>query len=312
MTKTLSIGLCAVMLMFSCSRDMEDVNPSTTLNGINDGAAKAPSTANSFEFMHLSTPDGGVTWAFSVKRLGDSKGANANSVLLKLTECGGTQLNLSSTNIQELWLSDTRGHTWGLTPSYLESGRNACPMAASTGYVKFEGIEPNLKDGTVYTFKVKLAQAKQIESAAVQLRAGNDCFSGSLIGPACVDEELDMCGYGQGAFHKTDSWGGHTVTLGSKNYTESEGLALMNPNSGGGNKYVKFAFSQGATVLLNRAMGHISPTAYQAQLDAIDLYLRSMSRLTSANMDMQYDTSDEAIAAKNAAGYIGDNIKCEE
>ncbi|WP_439880038.1 hypothetical protein ACSX1A_12810 [Pontibacter sp. MBLB2868] len=308
LTKTLCIGLCASMLMFSCSKDAEDMTPSSTLSGVSTDAAKAAST-NSFGFSNLRSTDG-MTWSFDVVRVGDNTGANANTVMLALVGCDSQPIMLSSGNVSSLTMQKAGGPVQTLALSFLESSANACAMAATPGYVRFADFDGNVKDGSVYTFSVTLNAAVQVTSATVGVKAGNECVQGSMVGPGCTFVE-DICGFGQGAFHKEGSWGGNTVVLGGHTYTEAEGLAMMNPNANNGNKTIGFAFSQGATVELNKKLGHISATAYASKMAAINTYLAGFDKLTETSAATLYDDSPEATAAKEAAGYIGNHIKCD-
>ncbi len=302
----LSIGLGALLLMFSCSKDMENVNPSSGFNSSSADAAKVASAVSPVAISDLSTTDG-KTWQFTVQKTVAGNVPNIGSLLLTLTGCDDQQIALSGANVVSA--SVTGSFTQALAPSYKEGNGSACDMSAVTGYLRLSDFQEKLTDGNVYTVQFTLSEAIQVKSANIWARISNACYPTSVAGPGC--DVMDLCGEGQGAFHKAGSWKGNTVTLGGYTYTEAEGLAIMTPNgnSAGGLKDSRAAFSQGATVLLNRQMGYISATAYAAELATIDAYLSTLNKMTTYNMD---DMPTGNAAAKAAAGYIGDNIKCED
>jgi len=309
--KSLSIGLGVALLMVSCSKDMDDVNPTSTLSGISTDAAKVAST-NTFLFSNLRSVDG-KTWSFDVKREGDNKGANANSVMLALFGCNNEAIMLSAANVVSLSITGPSG-TQDMERSFIESSSNACPMAGTPGYVNFTGFDANLKDGSIYTFTVTLNQAIQVTKADLGLRAGNQCITGTLEGPGC---KLDLCGEGQGYFHKSEHWGEITkIMIGGQEYTVDEAVTLITSDkkeggsdNKGGIPDAKAAFAQGVTVLLNRQLGWILPDAYSSQLTVIENYLSGLNvKLTLANVKELAGNAE----AKEAAGYIGDHIDCDE
>ncbi|MBB6610958.1 hypothetical protein H7F15_07915 [Pontibacter sp. Tf4] len=301
-----SIGLGAVLLMFSCSKDMENVTPSSDFSSSSLDAAKAASLTSPVTVSALSTTDG-KTWQFTVQKTAEGNVANIGSLLLTLTGCDDQQIALTSANVVSA--SVTGSLVQSLAPSFKEGNGSACDMSAVTGYLRLSDFQEKLTDGRVYTIRFTLSQAIQVKSATVWTRISNACHTTTVSGPGC--DVMDLCGEGQGAFHKAGSWNGQTVTLGGYTYTEAEGLAIMTPNgnSAGGLKDARAAFSQGATVLLNRQMGYISANAYAAELATIDAYLSTLNKLTSYSI---VDMPTGNAAAKAAAGYIGDNIKCEE
>ncbi|MFD2514425.1 hypothetical protein ACFSRY_11150 [Pontibacter locisalis] len=314
LTKSLSIGLCATMLMFSCSKDMEDVNPSSTLSGVSTDAAKAASTANTvapLSISSLSTTDG-KTWSFTVQKNAavTEKLANVGSLMLTMMDCEDMPIMLSAANVASASITGKNGtYNQPLAPSYKEGNGSVCDMGTVTGYIRLTDFVEKLTDGSAYTVNITLYDAVRVKSGKVWARISNSCSTTDIVGPGC--EEQDFCGEGHGYFHEVGSWEGHEVTLGGHTYTEAEGLALMNPNAGGGNKYIGFAFSQGATVELNKKLKMISARAYDSEMTAINAYLGGFDKLTASTAAEKYDGSPEATAAKTAAGYIGDNIDCE-
>ncbi|MER2996331.1 hypothetical protein [Pontibacter populi] len=284
---------------------MEDVNPSSNFNSASSGAAKVANTTSPLTISGLSTSNG-KTWMFTVQKTADGNVSNIGSLLLTLTGCDDQRIALSSANVVSA--SVTGSMEQSLAPSYKEGNGSACDMSAETGYLKLSDFQEKLTDGSVYTVRFTLSEAIQVKTAIVWARIGNSCYPVAVNGPGC---EMDLCGEGQGAFHKPGSWNGYTVTLGGYNYTEAEGLSIMTPNgnSAGGLKDSRASFSQGATVLLNRQMGYISATAYAAELAAINIYLVTLDKLTTYDID---DMPTGNAAAKAAAGYIGGNIKCAD
>ncbi|NEM98134.1 hypothetical protein [Pontibacter burrus] len=307
--KKLSIGLGAMLLMVSCSKDMEDVTPSAALNASATNAAKAALTTNPLTFSSIGSADG-KTWSFTLQKAVDGNLGNVGALLLTLTDCDDTQIALSAANVVSATV--TGATTQALVPSYKEGNGSACDMSAVTGYLRLSDFTEKLTDGKVYTVTVTLNQAVRVKSATVWARVSNTCSSTTIAGPACEVE--DLCGEGQGYFHKSANWQGNTVTIGGHTYTAEEAVTLITSdkkeggsNNKGGIADSKAAFAQGVTVLMNRKFGWISGNAYAAELAAIEAYLSTLDKLTT------YDLSDLPTgndAAKTAAGYIGDSIKC--
>lgn len=306
--KKMSIGLGAVLLMFSCSKDMDEVTPSAALDASATNAAKAALSSNPLAISGLTSTDG-KTWNFTLQKTTDGNLANVGALMLTLTGCDDTQIALTSANVVSASVTGTA--TQQLVPSFKEGNGSACEMTA-TGYLRLIDFTEKLTDGKMYTVTFTLNQAVQVKSAMMWARISNACHSATVAGPGCG---MDTCGEGQGYFHKAANWQGKTVTIGGHTYTAEQAVTLITSDkkeggadNKGGIADAKAAFAQGVTVLLNREFGWISGSAYAAELATIEAYLSTLDKLTT------YDISalpTGNAAAKAAAGAIGDGINCD-
>ncbi|MEJ8756119.1 hypothetical protein WG947_03865 [Pontibacter sp. H259] len=307
----LSFALSVLLLTASCSTDMEGVNPSSALNSSSVDAAKAALASSPLTISAISTTDG-KTWAFTVQKTALGNFPNIGAVLLTLTDCDDMQIVLSAANVVSA--SVTGGATQALAPSYKEGNGTACDMSLTTGYLRLTDFSEKLTNGSVYTFKVTLNQAVKVKSATVWARIANTCHNTTIAGQACEVE--DLCGEGQGYFHKSEHWAGKTVTIGGHTYTAAEAVTLITSDkkegatdNKGGIADSKAAFAQGVTVLMNRQLGFISSNAFAAELATINAYLSTLNKLTTYKSGT-LPTGN--AAAKAAAGTIGDAIVCED
>ncbi|MBC5775348.1 hypothetical protein H8S95_14810 [Pontibacter sp. KCTC 32443] len=307
----LSIGLGATLLMSSCSKDSEEVSPSGLSSSSTD-AAKAAVTEiiNPLTISDLSTTDG-KTWMFTVQKTGDGNISNIGSLMLALTDCNDAAIPLTAANVTYASVAGTSMQV--LTPSFKEGNGSACDMSGVTGYLRLSDFAEKITNGSVYTFRVTLSEAVSVKTANIRARISNNCYPVTVDGPGC---ELDLCGEGQGFFHKSEHWPVSEIMIGGHTYTAAEAVTLITSDkkeggvdNKGGIADSKAAFAQGVTVLLNRELGWISEEAYAAELATIETYLSSLNKLTTYAID---NLPTGNAAAKAAAGAIGDSIVCEE
>jgi hypothetical protein len=297
--KNLSLSLGVAFLMVSCAKELEDINPSS-LDATSTSALVSINNVSPFTYTNFTTTDG-KTWSFTIKKTGafESNGGAPSQMFLAFTNCNDQLVPLDV-------MSATLIGKGSLEPAI--TSEQLCNSSAAT-YLKLTGFGNNLgADNVERTITITFNTPVSIKSALVVPKAANNCYSATVFGATC--DIINTCGLGQGAFHKAGSWKGYSVTLGGYTYSEAEGLAIMNPNgnNAGGLADSRAAFSQGATVLLNRQMKLISANAYDAQLMDINNYLMTLDKLTAYSIT---NMPTGNAAAKAAAGFIGDNIKCE-
>ncbi|PRY16511.1 hypothetical protein CLV24_101357 [Pontibacter ummariensis] len=320
LTKTLSLGLCALMFLFSCSKEMEEVSPSATLNDTATDAAKNATLTepNPFTFSAISTNDNGKTWYFTVTNNGDSN-SGPNKVLLGLLDCELKPIMLSTANVVALSLQPLDGNPKALDLSF---DKGLCKDAITSSSVSFTGLGNGLRGGETLTFILTLNSAVQVTSAKVGLQIANNCLSATLNGPGCQEEET-YCGLGQGYFHDPKKWPVQEVTIGGETYSVDDAVTLMTSdkkyggkeNGKGGIEVSKKAFSQGVTLLLNYKLGNIPETVLAEELADIEAFLATLDKLLVDNLTASDKNDPLAVAANDAAGRIGDWMdvnNCEE
>src|SRR5690606_28969746 len=149
----------------------------------------------------------------------DGNVPNIGSLILTLTGCDDQPIALTGDNVVAATVTGAGVDI--LEPSFKEGNGSACDMSEVSGYLRLSDFEEKLTDGKVYTFSFTLSHAIQVKSANIWTRISNACYPSVVAGPGC---EMDMCGEGQGYFHKSEHWEGQTISLGGHTYTAAEGV----------------------------------------------------------------------------------------
>ena len=134
------------------------------------------------------------------------------------------------------------------------------------------------------------------------------CCSQIIDGIGCL-QEFD-CSFSQGYWFAKPgiTWEGQTLTIGGHTYTQEEGKSIWSCSNAGGLDDSKKAFTQGAAILLSIQLdGATIPQSVLDDVAIIEVYLASLSKLTTYNCDLPTGgTAGTAAAA--AAGRIGNWI----
>lgn len=304
----LSIGLGVALLMVSCSKDMEDVNPSSTLSGVSTNAVVASAAIGPYTVSDLSVASDGLTWSFTVQRTGDAQRNGLSHLILNLRDCDGNIIHLAEADVAGASVSGAGGDfslaDENLEIEYTEGSGTGCDMADASGFIKYDDLDDVLSDGTEYTFTLELNSVVYVETVDVWVKAGNACYRDEVAGPGCPVEI--GCSYSQGQIKtgKADVSGVETITVGTFSYTGPEAVDIMNSNANNGG--VKPTFSHVASIKISIALGKLNSTQpITKDLEIAESGLAALGRLNASTGPSGELSSD----AKDAADRIGEWIE---
>jgi hypothetical protein len=200
---------------------------------------------------------------------------------------------------------------------------NNCPSLANYCVVKFDVGHQDANATIYYRMVVKKSMTAGKGFSIYKSGSQTGCGAMTMDGIGCEEPVKAGCVWSQGywfANPKKDRWGGKSLTIGNKTYTEAEAKDIWATSNAGGLQVCKAAFTQGGAVKLSlQADPSISlPQNVKDALAAIEKYLSIIPKLKPVLVKQGRSwvpgmvcgtgaglTQAQIDAAAAAAGFIG-------
>jgi hypothetical protein len=256
-------------IAFACSKEDGDVGPSASLTKASTNGALTP--VGNYDVGCIND-EGGNEWSFAVNGPGNVQGEGLSHLNLKLYDCEGNEIDLSTCYVTDARIVIEGGATYTLNNGFtIEYNDGDC---GGNNLIKFDDVTfGDVLKASNSRFYFTLSCDEIIASASVVIKVGvaaGGCSSPATIyncdPDACDDDEESVCSLSQGYwFASPVSAGWGTVTVGSLVRNESTLRTLFTSSN---LTVQQKAFFQAAALILTAGELGLTIEAYLALIDA--------------------------------------------
>lgn len=288
--------------MFSCSN--EDVT--TGDNTGNKGPKGSSNSTSSYSDYNVTVTQNadGSEWTYTItKSKANSK--NLSHFIIDLKNCGEESATFSDI----IWAT-VNGAPADMSPTE-GSGTGCNPQANTTNFIKF-----NTNSGTSWVIVIKFDRGYEVAQGALSwIKAGTSCNTGLIPAPGCPRE--DYCSFSQGFFFANGAYNNgasefwaNGLTIGGITYTQAQGMAEWDANTGVGSDAGMRGFFQLGALLLSGtgAEAGVAPQAALIEAYFTGLDVTTVSVLPASNNGI---LKSDVSAASGIIGEYIDANHCE-